>query len=142
MGAMPTTALQLRPEERKIFEGLSDGLRDGWQVTEEILSAFERAEELEMRYRMASFDHPACQALVDGVKKAKNAAEIEKVVSQFDIAALSQVQMAELFFTLGTRVLSAMVRYALQRAESDEDLEGVAALTEVRHMLFQVNSSS
>jgi hypothetical protein len=132
--------LHLRREEQSLFDALPDALKDGWKVKEETLSSFERPEELDMRYRMASFDHPACQELVGKVKNMKDASDIEKIVSEFDISSLSQVEMAELFFTLGTRVLSAMIRYTLQRTESDEDLEGIAALTEVRHMLFEANS--
>ncbi len=139
---MPAPVLHLRPNERKVFEGLSDSIQEEWKVDEETLESYERSEELEMRYRMASFDDPALQTLCEEVKRAKDARDIEKIAGTVDFSSLPHAQVAELFFILGTRVLSAMIRFTLERAESDEDLEGIAALTEIRHMLFEANTSS
>ena len=117
-------------------------MKDGWKVEPETLESHERSEELEMRYRMASFDDPTLRKLCDDVKKAKDAREIEKIAETLDFSSLPHAQVAELFFVLGTRVLSAMIRFVLSNADSDEDLEGIAALTEIRHMLFEANTSS
>jgi hypothetical protein len=138
---MSQAVVHLRPEEREVFEGLSDELKDGWQVEEETLNANERPEELEMRYRMASLSDEACKKFCESAKEAKSTEEILKAAEQFDMSALPQHEAAELFFTLGTKVLSAMILYLLQNTNADEDMEGVAGLTEIRHMLFESNAS-
>ena len=69
-------------------------------------------------------------------------AEFEKVASTFDISTLPHEQLAELFFVLGTRVISAMIQCLLSRVTTDEDLEGIAVLTNIRRMLKEANALS
>ncbi len=132
--------LTLTPDEKKIFDALSDALKDGWKTEVETLKSYERPDELLMRYEMASFSNPACKALADAAMTAKSADDIEKIASGFDITKLSESEMAELFFTLGTKWMSGVIRYLLSKAESDSDIEGIAHLSTVRNMLLTSNS--
>ena len=138
---MAAMTLYLRREEAKFFQSLSKDLQDGWQVEEEKGKANERPEELMMRYQMASFDHPSIKTFVESVRGAKSAGEIEKAAASFDLASLPQEQAAELFFVLGTNLIGKIIQYLLQKATRDEDLDGIAALTLIRHFLLEANAS-
>jgi len=135
------TTLYLWSDEKKLFDALSDELKDGWKVEGETLKEDEREEELAMRRSMFRCGDAACQQLVKAATSAKSAEDFERIVSDFDFSSLSQEQSAEIFFTLGTGVLSSLIEGALQLTESDEDLEGTAGLTEIRHMLLEANAS-
>lgn len=134
--------LHLRKEEAKIFRGLPKDLQDGWKVAEEKGTSDERPEELMMRYQMASFDHPSIRAFIKSVQGAKSVGEIEKAAASFDLTSLPQEQAAELFFVLGTNLMGRMIQYLLPKAAHDKDLEGLAALTLIRHFLLEANASA
>lgn len=133
--------LHLTADEQKIFDALPATLKEGWTVEKEASAAYERPEELLMRYRMASFHNPACQAIAEKAKGAKTAQDIERIAASFDPSALSLPELSELLFTLGTKWLSHMLRYLLAHTSSDEDIEGIATLSHIRHMLFEANAS-
>ena len=134
--------LLLTESERTIFDGLSEKLKEGWTVKTVKIHVFETSDELYMRYKIAHFTDPVCVALAKNAQNAKSAQEFEKIASSIDLSRVSQEQLAELFFVLGVRVMSAMISYLLAHATTDEDLEGIAVLTNVRQMLQESNSLS
>lgn len=138
---MSKPVLHLRAEEKTLFDGLPDGLKDGWKVEEEKLENDERPEELDMRYRIARFDNPVVKDAVDSARKAKTPEEFEKTASSLDISEFPPDLVAEFFFTIGTKLTGAIISYFLSQAKSDEDIEGIAGLTEIRHMLLEANAS-
>jgi hypothetical protein len=131
--------LYLTPSEKMMYEALPESLREGWSVTDEI-EHYERAEELDLRYRMADFMDPACKELLEAAKGVTNREDFEKVASQFDISSLSQEQTAELFFILGSKIITYMMSYLFQSVENDEDIEGISGLSAIRHLLFETNA--
>lgn len=82
-----------------------------------------------------------CKKILDAMSGADDEASIMKIAASMDFSSLSQEDSAELFFTLGTGVMSAIILGALDAAESDDDIEGIASLTEIRHMLLESNVS-
>ncbi|HLD63277.1 MAG TPA: hypothetical protein VI913_00075 [Candidatus Peribacteraceae bacterium] len=134
--------LLLLDNEREIFSHLSEGLKEGWQYEQEAFLAYETRDELQIRYRMTHFQDPAFAKLAQSAASIKSVDDVEKVAASFDITSVSQEDMAELFFVLGTRILSCIIAYALKHADSDDDVEGVMTLTHIRHSLFETNSSS
>ncbi len=131
--------LLLTAGERKIFDALSDSLKEGWTVRSEKIETFESPEELYMRYKIAHFTDLVCVTLAKRAEGISSMAEFEKIASTFDVSSLPHEQLAELFFVLGTRVISAMIQCLLSRATTDEDLEGIAVLTNIRRMLKEAN---
>ena len=138
---MADMTLHLRKEEAKIFHGLPKDLQDGWKVGEEKGTSDERPEELMMRYQMVSFSDPKLQKLIGAARAAQTPEAFEKIASGFDFSALSHEEMAEVFFTLGTRLLGKIIQTHLQEVKNDEDLQGIAALSEIRHLLLEANAS-
>lgn len=134
--------LRLTDDEAKSFQKLSAGLREGWLVQAEDQLVFETGDELLLRYRIARFTNPALQAIASKAVDAKNSQAFDAQLASFDIAALQQDQMAELFFVLGTRIVSAFVQHLLTIVTTDDDLKGVAGMTMIRRMLLEANSES
>lgn len=132
--------LYLWPGEKQAFDGLPEELKRGWNVEEETLDAFERPEELRMRYQIAKFDDPSLRKLVHAAREAKTPEEFEGIAAAFDFSALPRERVAEIFFTLGTKLMGKMILHALLNVGSDEDLEGIAALAHVRHLLLEANA--
>ncbi|MBT3834856.1 hypothetical protein HOF56_01260 [Candidatus Peribacteria bacterium] len=137
---MSANTLKLRPNEKAIFDKLSDELKDGWQIEDEKLEAEETIEELKMRHDMFRGSE-TCKKILDAMSGVKDEEALKKAASEMDFSSLAQEDAAELFFTLGTTAISAIIFGALEAADSDDDLEGIASLTEIRHMLFESNSS-
>lgn len=131
--------LYLTPEEKTTYEALPESLKEGWVVTDEI-EHYERPEELDLRYRMADFMDPACRELVEAAKGVQSSADFEKVASTFDVSSLSQEQTAELFFILGSRIITYMIAFLFQSVDNDEDVEGISGLSAIRHLLFETNA--
>ena len=129
-------ALYLTQEEKTLFDGLSADLKEGWEVEEETL-VFEDPDDLYMRYQIANFPDPVMQSLADSARGALSPEDIQKVAAGFDFTSLSQEQMAELFFVLGTRITTGMLVTVLKNVDSDEDIEGIAGLTMIRRMLME-----
>ena len=123
---MAELVLHLRPEEKKIFDGFSSDLQNGWKVQAEELEDTERFEELAMRQRMFRSGDEVCQKMLQAVTNAKSADDCKKVAAECDFASLSREQAAELFFTIGTGGLSSLIKGALELADTDEDLAGIA----------------
>lgn len=134
--------LRLTGAELERFQALPDALKEGWKTEEEDVSAAETGEELFLRYRIAHFTDPMMKKLADSALKAKTAKEMDAIIASFNITNMPQDQMAELFFVLGTRVVSAMVEHLLAVATTNEDLEGVAGITMIRKMLLEANSDT
>jgi hypothetical protein len=136
-----SSVLYLRREEKTVFDALRDALKNGWSVEDEPLTSDERPEELRMRYQMAKFEDADLQNLVQLAQESRTPEEFEKTALKFDFAKLPQEQIAEVFFMLGTKLMGKIISYGLQEASSDEDIEGIAALSNVRHLLLEANAS-
>ncbi len=132
--------LYLLPAEEKLLAALPGSITAGWTVEKETAVIIETADELKLRYRIANFTDPNVKALAESMKGAASSAEIEKILQTFDMQKLPQDQLAELFFTLGTKVTGWMITYVLSKAKDQEDMEGAAGLTLIRHMLIEANT--
>jgi len=132
--------LSLTASERKTFASLPVAIREGWTVNDFSITHTESPEELYLRYRMARFEDPAYAALAASVHNAKSPDDFLRVAEKFQFHEGAIDQLSELFFVLGTNVLSGIVAYLLKNAKDDEDIEGIAALTTVRRFLHESNA--
>lgn len=123
------------------FEALPDALRAGWTVVDEPKEAYENPKELQIRYQIAHFHDASCQDLFKKIRTAETPVQFEEAVKGFDVAAISQEQFAELCFTFGARFPTHFIRTVLQKATDDDDIESLAAFSQIRHLLFEENLS-
>lgn len=126
--------LYLTGEERKLFEALSDPLKEGWTVEEERSTAYETAEELAMRQKMASFaEFPQVAALAKQV-------EAGSALSALSLHDVPQEVLPELCFTIGAKGLSVLMASLLKEIQGDEDVEGLMGLSLLRHEMLLSNA--
>lgn len=128
-------SLALTAEEKKLFEKLPASLREGWEIKEETLTSYESDEDLRMRASIAAFDeHPAVQKLLKDVQGGE-------AINRISLDAIPQNVFEELMFTMGARGMDRFIRALLSQCKKDEDLQGVAGLSALRHALLEGNRS-
>jgi len=131
--------LYLRQEEKKIFDALPEKLKEGWNVTEEKLNTYERPEEIKMRALMFKVEDPLAYKLLEKMKNTESLGTLQELSATFN--TFSKATMLDIFFTLGTNVLSALLKGFLASTKADEDLKGIAELSAVRHALLESNAA-
>ena len=134
---MSDLILHLRSEEQKVFEDLSEDIRDGWKVEKEELESFERPEELKMRSLMLSVQDEI-KPLLEELQNSESMEDARAVLSSLD--SLPKSAVLEIFFSIGARGLSVLIHALLSSVRSDEDLGGVAELSQIRHALLESNA--
>ncbi len=132
-------ALLLTASEQKIFNSLPDSLKEGWEASDVGTLYEETPDELSFRLRMAHIPDNEMMALLSSAHKSSNPAE---TFQSLDFSKLSGISLGELCFLLGVKALTAMIRTALSSAKTDENLEGIAGLAQIRSDLSSVNTPS
>jgi len=128
-------SLMLTADELKIFTALPEALRNGWKSASETLTTFETPAMLEMRAEISTFKND---------KLKEMAALLQK--GSVDLKALQAMdltddEIGEFFFTIGAQGTGLLVGVLLAEAKTDDDLQAVAHLTEMRHKLLELNST-
>lgn len=131
----PSPVLYLTQDEKKIFENLSEALREGWKIQDETINAYETDEQLAVRVSMADTDRwPELKKLMQEMKEGKE-------VNVTDIKSIPESAMPELLFTIGARGVTMLIYALMQKAKDDQDIEGLAAFSMLRHDLLETNAS-
>jgi len=131
--------LFLTAEEQKTFGALPAKLRDGWTVTPAVIVP-EDPEELIVRRGMASFANAELRSACERLAETKDS-KWEQVLSSLREQAFTREELSEMFFALGVEALNRFIAVVLPSAKTDEDVEFLSALTQVRSMLSEVNGS-
>ena len=133
--------LYLTADERALFDQLPQTLREGWNVSLEMVTTGEDLAELRMRLHLAHFTDPACARFREAALQSRSVEELTALIKTIDVSSFLPEQLAELFFVLGIENTSQMLRYTLERSVTDEDLEGVAVFSLIRRFLQEANQS-
>ncbi len=127
--------LYLTADERKLFDVLSEELKEGWEVEEEVQDSYESPKVLAMRASMASFDmYPELEDLAKRIQTGED-------VSNISLADVSEQVLGEFAFTIGAKGLSAFIEQLAKEIQSNEDILGLAGLTLLRHEILDTNAS-
>mgnify|MGYP006865025775 CR=1 FL=1 len=126
------TTLYLTSSENELFAALPDAIKEGWSVKVLDRICDERSEDLVMRYKTFNSDTGEIKRLVEDAQNAKSPEELEKVASTLNVEQLSYNDIVDLYFLLGTRVQSAMIRHLLTNAKEDDEVEAVMTISVIR----------
>ncbi len=129
------TPLHLTLAEQSLFKKLPASLQEGWEVKEETSQAYETDEQLQMRFQMASFKKDA--AVQNLATKLQAGKQIEKL----SLDAVPAHFLQELYFTIGARGVTTFMAVLLQNLGTDEDVQALAGLSQIRHEILQTNES-
>jgi len=127
--------LHLTKDEQKLFDALSDSLKEGWEVHDETLTAFESDDVLRIRLSMARLSKfPPTERIIKDVQGGK-------MPTPDMLDEIPEDILPTFFFTIGAKGVAAMMWILLQKIKDDEDIQGLAALSLIRHDILATNSS-
>lgn len=129
--------LYLHPDERRLWEALPQGLRDGWTVKIETLSSYESERELEVRRHLIGRKNPQLQKVLRKIGTAtdiKTMDDLLRVTGPLPISLLQSI-----LFAVGAATLRNTILDALSHASTAADIDGIALLSQSRHALLQTN---
>ncbi len=129
--------LYLTNDEQKLFQKLSEALKEGWKVEEEKMNSYESDAVLEMRQQMVHPEHRKLPALA-ALSKQLEKGNLEKVT----FPKLPDDVYKEFFFTIGARGIHPLIDGLLHSAKTDDDMIALGDLTTMRHQLLLINSQT
>ena len=127
--------LILTADEKKIFDSLSDTLKDGWKVENEVPLPPDSAAKRKARYELMKIQNAELQSLVQQSMNA-DVDVLATKIDEMDLSTMSYADLIELFFALGPVSLSAIIAHLLSEARTDDDIRNIGALTAICHSLL------
>ena len=134
--------LFLLREEQAAFEALSSDLREGWEVEMETATYEDSVEKQIMRLSILRLHDPTLKELRDKAQSAGSVEEVATLLQDFDLKDVDEDDLAELFFAMGPTILSQLIASLLASAKTDDDIEGITALTTIRHSVLHALAPS
>lgn len=128
--------LYLTWPEQILFQALPSGLTEGWKLATESLGFVDTPERRELRLSLVRVHDQRLKDLRDKVQKAQTVEEVATHIQDMDLKGIDDDDIASLFFGLGPAYISNIVQYMLRTAKADRELEGITALTVIRHSLL------
>ena len=132
------TTIFLTTEEKEGFNSLADELKGDWEVQDEAINYKESAEKQRMRCKLMKLSDPALQKAFDEVQNLKEGDQeaFNKWAGSLDLSELNDEDMNEIFYALGPVSISNMIKQMLTAAKEADDVEYVAAISAIRHVMF------
>lgn len=134
--------MYLTSSERRLFDGLSDAIREGWEVIDESDAPDESPEIRRMRLHLVQLHDPRLQHFIEEARSKDSVDSIVAHIGQMNLESIMDSDLAELFFALGAGPISTIVSDLLQDVKTDADLQDIEALTVIRHELFISSTAS
>lgn len=129
-------SLLLTQEEAEAFSRLSADLREGWTVEPESGTAFEHPKQIQMRMHMSSLKkYPFFRSFAEKLD-AQDTADMYAMIGD-----IPEECYAEMFFVIGARGLTYMMRSLLTSATTDDELKAIAAWSQIRHDILSANAT-
>jgi hypothetical protein len=127
--------LYLTAEEQKVFNGIPEAPREGWEVSQETGTFEDNEERLSMRMALLRLHDPK---LLDFQKRAADLSpeQLTALIAETDLKGVADADLAELTFAIGPVILGRVIGGLLLQAKTDADMEDLAALTVIRHSLL------
>lgn len=130
--------LFLTAEERKVFEGLSSDIKEGWNVKEESSVPEDSSERIGIRLQLLHLRDVKLQAFQKKAHILSSAEDLSSLIESTDLSGVAEADLAELAFALGATNVSVLLGSMLREVKSDDDLIGISALAVIRHSLLAV----
>lgn len=131
------STLFLTASERALYDKLSDGLKEGWAVENEALTYDDSPQKQAIRLSLLRIHDPHLLELRNKVSSATSMDDIAALLSKTNISEVQEDEVAQLFFALGPESLARLIGHLLRHAKTDGDMEGVTALTVIRHTMLE-----
>ena len=131
------TTLYLTKAEQALFEELQASLQDGWSVEIEKLTYKDDAERRQVRLDLMNIDDGHLEAVIAKCGPNCSEEELEKLIAHVDLTKMSQKDLWEICFALGPVAMEYLISKLLIDAKTDAAIEGIMALSHLRHDLLE-----
>ena len=133
--------LYLTADEKKLYDALSDDLKEGWETEEETIT-FEDTDELrQLRIDLMEVSSPVTKDIQEKAQGKKTMQEAAEALKDYDLTNLSEDDMWEVFFALGPDTVTSMIEKLFVDVKEDKDVENISTFSIVRHELLTNLSS-
>lgn len=129
--------LYLKHFEKPWFDGLTKEMRDEWVVEEENLTYADSEEKRQIRMQFLRLRDPAFAALHTKMNAAKSLEECADLLTTFDFSSVNAQDMSEFVYAMGPDVFTVLIATLFHEVKSHKDMEQIASLCALRHLLFQ-----
>jgi hypothetical protein len=130
------TKIYLTKAELVIWNGLEQALKDGWNVEDEKGTSEDSPTHRTMRLQLVRLQDPRLLAFVERAKKCASSDELAALITSTDLQGVVDSDLAELFFAIGPVPITAVMQQLLKEAKTDNDIDGIAALSTIRNSLY------
>lgn len=130
------TTLYLTTEEQAVFASLSDALREGWTVEVESLPIEDSAAKRAIRFQLLRVRDARLLQLRDSIANAKDIDAVVTLIRDQNLKDIHEEDLQQIFFALGPVVVTKLIQSMLSEVQTDTDIEGITALTVIRHSLL------
>jgi len=127
----------LTSAEQEVFNRLSEAVKDGWEVVQEELTYADTREKQIMRLSLVRLHDPSLLSLRNKALKMGSISEVVSLIQAMDLSLIDEDDLAELSFALGPIMMSHLITLLLVKVTSDTEMEGVTALTVIRHAILR-----
>jgi len=128
--------LYLTAGERALYDALSVELKEGWEVEEETQIFTDSPQKQMIRFSLLRIHDPKLLSLREKSMKASTVEEVAALIHDADLKGVDEDDLAELFFALGPTVLTRLIETMFTSVKTDADVEGITALTVIRHTIL------
>ena len=129
--------LYLTSSEQALYDNLSVDVKDGWEVETEELTYDDTYEQQIIRLSLVRLHDPSLIALRDKAAQTHSLEEVAALMRNVDLKMVEEDDLAELCFAIGPSALSQLISLLLAQAQTDKDIEGVTALSVIRHAVLR-----
>ncbi len=129
--------LYLTSSEQALYDNLSVDMKDGWEVETEELTYDDTYEQQIIRLSLVRLHDPSLIALRDKAAQSSSLEEVAGLIRTVDLKMVEEDDLAELCFAIGPSALSHLISLLLTQVQTDKDIEGVTALSVIRHAVLR-----
>lgn len=130
------TTLYLTTEEQEKFASLAPSLREGWTVETESLPIEDSAAKRAIRFQLLRVRDARLLQLRDSIANAKDIDAVVTLIRDQNLKDIHEEDLQQIFFALGPVVVTKLIQSMLSEVQTDTDIEGITALTVIRHSLL------
>lgn len=134
---MMHNTLHLTKPEKQAFEALPGNLKEGWKVADEVLTYEDTEHRLSIRLELMNLRDPQLKKFQQEAQKGPKEAEIRAMLKEISFKELNEDDLGEIFFALGPTLVGIIILEMLGTAKSDEEINGVAGMSAMRHELLE-----
>lgn len=129
--------LFLRSGEEVVFVSLPEALKKGWKIEKERYEFKDTPARAVLRFQMLRMKDQSLLRAKERIEAATTDEERQGILTTLDFSKIGNHDFCKLLFALGPDALSLMIADILSRAASVGEVEIIAALCGLRHLMLE-----